>query len=195
MSPLHLQSRPALRYESVMNTSVLHILRPFYDTVLVIVAAVFLYGLILRRCAQAVQPSRLRMIDLSRRLECGNLSEDDRAILKFSLDHAFSAWLGIATVILLPVAFFVVVAKEFVGKKQYQNDTSFMMKEFIRLSFISTLAANPIAGMIILFEVSIFFIFTVVLFGQDTAIRIVLTKTARNTEIMSCMMSSRRFAT
>ena len=163
----------------------IQILRPFYEFIAITGTSVIVYGLIMRRCAEAVQPSRLRMIALAERLEEAGTSEEDHKVIQFALDHAFSAWLAIATAILLPIAFVVVLVRDRASGVNARGEQSPMMKDFLQLSFVSMLAANPLVALLVLFEIAVVVLVAATVFAQEAMVKKVVLGTVQRMDLMS----------
>jgi hypothetical protein len=109
-----------------------------------------IYGLFVRRLATLVEPWRFHLAELGEKyLEiCDNPRE--RAQIRFYLDNAFNPWIAVAACFLIWIALLLVVVKSHAGfepKIREEHD------RICGLFTLSTLAANPVFGLIAVIEI------------------------------------------
>ena len=129
-------------------------LTSFWIALLLAAFAVMAYTLLVKRLAEWVQPTRLRMADLGRDMLQTNLPDGEHRAIQGMLDDAFSARPAVVMALLLPfiLGYYItrrVLRLPVVSGPPLTREWSKLMDMFV----ISALAANPFFALIIFIEV------------------------------------------
>lgn len=115
------------------------------------------YTLLLRRLADAIQSKRLEMADIGRSILLSDLPEDDKRTVSFMLKHAFDGWPAATLIVYVPLHLTRLVWLKVIRRRSVVNTTpNNECAKVANLFMFSTLAANPIAAIVVLFEILTF---------------------------------------
>lgn len=115
------------------------------------------YMLLLRRLADTIQSKRLEMADIGRSILLSDLPEDDKRTVSFMLKNAFNGWPAFALIVYVPFHVVRLVWLKAIRHRSLVNAApSAECAKVANLFMFSTLAANPIAAVIMLFEILTF---------------------------------------
>lgn len=126
----------------------------YWSTLLLLSVMIFVYVLLVRRLANLSQPMRLRMADIGMSLLESDLPEEDKVAVEFMLEHAFSFKPAVIMAVVFPIAMVRFLILKALGRKVSftPENHSKTLGVFAIQFFLSTIAANPIAGFIIILE-------------------------------------------
>jgi hypothetical protein len=127
--------------------------------ILVVGGGTCVYALILRRIADLAQPLRLQLAREGEWLLGNPWSREDEQVIRFMLDNAFNPLPMVVASIGLPIAIAVALVKAIAGKDQLPKTTNRELRnrqvKVSGLFALSSFAANPVFGLIVLCEVLI----------------------------------------
>ena len=122
-------------------------------------AAAVTYALVVRRLADIAQPYRLELAALGERIIAEGSSTDSRDQARFYLDHAFSGWVAVAAVVLVPFASLWTLATFW--RRGPQKVRASREDDRAAILFLGSIfVANPIFGTLMMIE---FFLFGLIL--------------------------------
>lgn len=142
---------------------------PFVRGILIVAALTILYGLLLRRLATAVHPSRLHLAERGEKYLTFCDDPKEKSQIRFYLDNAFNPWIAIACCALLWVALALVLFRS--RRTPFTPKTKEEYSRLCGLFTLSAFAANPLFGAIVAFEIFIIAAVGVVLAGNIALIR------------------------
>jgi hypothetical protein len=155
----------------------------YWELLAAIVFGVVVYALVLNRMAKFAQPIRLRMADrAAEMLADSRTSKDDIEQIHFYMRHAFSVWLPVVTVFLMPALFVLSVFPLF--RRAPKSADEGKMSEMSSWFTISVIAANPLFGAIMIAEFVVIVFLLVILIAQPMLVRASLVRLGR-TEVVT----------
>jgi len=113
------------------------------------------YVVVLRRLAEMMQSVRLNLADRGMAILLSDTPDSDKKIVRFMLKNAFSAWPATMLAFYLPIHVAHLVWMKIVRRQSVTNGTTVsndLANLYYRFTF-STLAANPVATILIIVEV------------------------------------------
>lgn len=117
--------------------------------VLYALTLVVFYAIFLRRLATIARPSRMELADLGREfLEDVNTAEEDRDLVRWALQNAFSFWPMFWASVVQPIVAIFALVKGL----QERHEPDPRLYRIIKLSVFSTFVANPFFGLIVMLE-------------------------------------------
>ena len=119
-------------------------------------AAVIVYTILVRRLAELVQPFRLAIADRGIVQLSSNIADSDKQVVQFMMTHAFRMWPAAMLVIFLPIETVSLIWVKMVGREPPKGAPNRECAIIARHFLISTLAANPIAAVILVVEMMTF---------------------------------------
>jgi|SRR5580692_3939904 hypothetical protein len=121
----------------------------FYCPLALVSVFVITYGLLLRRLATIAHPHRLRLAELGEKYLVVCKTPEERALIKFYLDKAFSPWVAASACVLFPIVLFQEIFWPRRGKFNFVPTDEDAHNKICRLAVISMFAANPIFGSLV----------------------------------------------
>jgi hypothetical protein len=126
---------------------------------------------IVRRAADVVQPLRLQMAELGREVLVSDASADDKSFVRFCLDNAFNAFIPFVGALIMIVGGPVYVLRACymaLANKDFEESSSGdpRVRKMSSLLLISSVAANPFFGTVLVIEVIITAVLTSLLTRQ-----------------------------
>lgn len=163
----------------------------WFWTALGSMAIVFVgYIVLLRRLAETIQSKRLEMADIGISILMSDLPENEKRAVSFMLKHAFNGWPASAFVVYLPVHMIRFIWLRITRRKIIYNSFSDgRCSKVANIFMFSTLAANPIAAAIVLFEVLTFGFVCFIIGGHMLLLRAVFA--AQRAEASGLLFRSR----
>jgi hypothetical protein len=134
--------------------------------------ASLLYGWILRRLADLVQPLRLRLAVLGERVLGSNPSRSRRDQTEFYLDHTFSGWVMPVASVGFPIAALFGLLKYAAGKFELTPEPNEEDDRMMLMFSGSVFAANPLFGSIVVVEFAIVALLSLMLAGPPAVMAI-----------------------
>lgn len=130
----------------------------YWITLLLLSAIVVIYVLLVKRLADLSQPMRLRMADIGMALLESDLPESDKVDVAFMLEHAFSFKPAVVMAVAFPIAMVRFLILKALGRRVSftMKPHSKMLGAFAVQFLLSAIAANPIAGLVIVLELFTF---------------------------------------
>ncbi|KVM89898.1 hypothetical protein [Burkholderia stagnalis] len=133
-------------------------------------AVLIAYMALVRRAADVVHPVRMQMARLGREiLAAPNVSAAEKANVRFFLDNAFNASLPFISAVAMLVLGPVYIIRRVISKKKSDpelNGTDPRVKKLVLMFLLSSIAANPLFGALMLIEITITAVVTTLLTRQ-----------------------------
>jgi hypothetical protein len=127
------------------------------------------YGLLLRRLATIVQPHRLRLAEHGEKYLAVCKDQEERGLIKFYLDKAFSPWITIWAFVSLPIVLIHELVRP--AKFDFVPSDEEGHRTICRLFIISVFAANPLFGTLVAVELLIATIVVALVAGNVVLIK------------------------
>ena len=138
---------------------------------------VVVYVALVRRLADQIQPMRLKMADTGMYLLDSEISEKDKITVCFMLEHTFSYKPAVALMILFPIVMVRSLFLKAIGRNTstVPEGEAKIFGVFAVQFLLSAMAANPMAGLILILEFLTFGLVGFLVGGQVLLLRAAFT--------------------
>jgi hypothetical protein len=141
-----------------------HAIFSFHALLIGVAAVALVYGLFVRRLAELVQPLRLQLAERGEKYISISKDGKERRSIEFYLDNAFNPWICVWGSLFLPALTIWQLVRPMTPKFDATDKEEY--RKISALFTISVFAANPLFGLIMIFELTIATIIIIIFSGK-----------------------------